>query len=102
MHFVVQSQWAGGFSDNITITNTGTTALNSWSLVFTFASGQQITQLWNGNYTEVGGLVTITNLSYNGTLAPGGTVSPGFNGTWTSSNPVPTAFSLNGVSCSVS
>ena len=29
--------WNTGLTDNITITNTGTTAINGWSLAFTLA-----------------------------------------------------------------
>ncbi|MCF6471059.1 cellulose 1,4-beta-cellobiosidase, partial [Nonomuraea sp. MG754425] len=42
---------------------------------------------------------TGTNLSYNGSLATGASVSVGFNGTWTGTNPNPTSFSVNGVTC---
>jgi alpha-L-arabinofuranosidase len=103
VHYVVSNQWTGGFGANITITNTGTVAINSWSLQFSFANGQTITQGWNGNFSQSGSAVTITNLSYNGSIAPGTTVSsaPGFNGSWTGSNTAPTSFTLNGNACSV-
>ncbi len=101
--YTISNQWPGGFGANLTITNTGTTTINGWSLKFTFANGQTITQLWNGNYSQSGGNVTLTNLSYNSTIAPGTSLSsePGFNGAWSGSNQVPTAFTLNGSSCSV-
>ncbi|HVU66637.1 MAG TPA: cellulose binding domain-containing protein [Ktedonobacteraceae bacterium] len=98
--YTVNSQWPGGFGASIVITNTGNTTINGWQLTFSFANGQTITQLWNGSYTQSGGAVTISNLSYNGTIAPGGTVNPGFNGAWSGSNTNPTAFALNGVACS--
>ena len=43
------------------------------------------------------------NLSYNGTIAPGTTLSsaPGFLGTWSGTNAVPTSFKLNGVTCAI-
>lgn len=97
--YTVNSQWPGGFGASIVITNTGTTTINGWTLQFSFANGQSITQLWNGSYTQSGGAVTVTNLSYNGTIAPGGTVNPGFNGSWNGTNTNPTAFSLNGMAC---
>jgi hypothetical protein len=99
--YAVANQWPGGFTANITITNTGSTALNNWSLVFTFpASGQSVTQGWNGVFTQSGSTVTVKNASYNGSVPAGGTVSPGFNGSWTGSNPSPTSFTLNGSACS--
>lgn len=102
VHYVIQSQWAGGMSVAITLTNTGTTTLNNWTLAFTFPNSQQaITQSWNSTYAQSGSQVTLTNTSYNGTLAAGASVSPGFNGTWSGSDPTPTAFTLNGAACSV-
>lgn len=99
--YTVTSQWSGGFGASIVITNTGTTTINSWTLKFSFANGQTITQLWNGVSTQSGSAVTVTNLSYNGTLAPGATVNPGFNGAWNGTNSNPTAFTLNGQACSL-
>ena len=103
IHYAITNQWPGGFGATITITNTGTTAINGWNLRFSFANGQTITQLWNGNLAQTGSAVSITNLSYNGSIAPGAAVSsaPGFNGSWSGSNSAPTAFTLNGQACSV-
>ena len=103
IHYAVTNQWQGGFGANITITNTGTTAINGWSLRFSFANGQTITQGWNGNFSQAGAAVTIANLSYNGSIPAGATLSsaPGFNGSWNGSNTSPTAFTLNGQACSV-
>jgi cell division septation protein DedD len=93
------NQWPGGFTANMTITNTGSTAINGWTLVFTFPSSQQVTQGWNGTFTQQGSQVTVTNASYNGSLPAGSSVNPGFNGSWSSSNPNPTTFTLNGATC---
>jgi hypothetical protein len=103
IHYAITNQWPGGFGATISITNTGTTAINGWSLKFSFANGQTITQLWNGSFSQTGSAVTITNLSYNGSIPAGTTVNsaPGFNGSWNGSNSAPTAFTLNGQACSV-
>lgn len=103
VHYAITNQWPGGFGVNFTITNTGSTAINGWNLQFAFPNGQAITQLWNGSYTQSGSNVTITNVSYNGTISPGQQANsePGFNGSWSGSNNPPTSFTLNGVSCSV-
>ncbi len=102
VHYAVTNQWPGGFGANITITNTGSTTLNGWTLKFTFPGSQQVTQGWNGVFTQSGANVTVTNASYNGTLAPGTSANPGFNGSWNGSNPNPTAFTLNGATCTTS
>jgi endo-1,4-beta-xylanase len=98
--YAVTNQWPGGFGTNVVITNTGS-AVSSWRLVWSFSAGQTVTQLWNGSVAQSGSQVTVTNASYNGTVSSGGTVSFGFNGAWTTSNPSPTAFAFNGVSCAL-
>jgi non-reducing end alpha-L-arabinofuranosidase len=98
--YTVSNQWQGGFGANIVIQNTGSSAWTSWTLTFIFpASGQAVTQGWNGTFTQSGQNVTVTNMSYNANVAVNGTANPGFNGAWTSSNPVPTSFSVNGNVC---
>ena len=100
VNYTVTNQWPGGFGGNIVVQNTGATAWTSWSLKFTFpASGQTVTQGWNGVFTQSGQNVTVVNASWNNSVAANGSVNPGFNGTWTSSNPVPTSFTVNGNVC---
>ena len=98
--YATQSQWAGGFVAGVTIANTGTSPISGWTLKFTFPGDQKITNAWNGSQTQSGENVTITNASYNGTIAPGGNASLGFQGTWANSDAVPTAFTVNGTACS--
>ncbi len=97
--YAVQSQWAGGFTANVTLKNLGD-PVTAWSLKWTFpAAGQAVTQGWNATYTQTGAAVVATNLSYNGALGTGSSTSFGFNGAWTSANPVPASFAMNGVTC---
>ncbi|WP_345000747.1 glycoside hydrolase family 48 protein [Nonomuraea helvata] len=90
----------GGFTANITLKNTGD-PITSWSLAFDFpTTGQKYTPTgWSANWSQSGTRVTATNMPYNGSLSTGGSVSIGFNGTWTGSNPNPTSFSVNGTTC---
>ncbi|GAB3983134.1 glycoside hydrolase family 3 N-terminal domain-containing protein [Plantactinospora veratri] len=93
-------EWGGGFSANLTVRNTGTSALTGWTLGFGFpAGGQRVVQGWSARWTQSGSAVTATNESWNGTLAAGASVGLGFTGSHTGSNPRPTAFTLNGQSC---
>src|SRR5262245_11629313 len=97
--YSVASQWPGGFGANVTIDNLGD-PLNGWQLRWSFAAGQTITQIWNATSSQSGAAVTATNVSYHGSVATGASTSFGFNGSWNnSSNPVPTAFTLNNVPC---
>lgn len=98
--YQVNAQWAGGVSVEIVICNTSPNPLSGWTLQFTFPGDQQITQGWNGNFSQSGERVTITNASYNGLIAPGQCIYLGFNGTWTTSDVSPTSFTLNGVPAS--
>jgi O-glycosyl hydrolase len=97
--YLTQSQWAGGFVAQITLANSGTTAINGWTLAFTFPGDQKITDTWNGVSTQSGENVSIVNESYNATIAPGSNTSLGFQGTWTNSDATPTAFTVNGATC---
>jgi len=98
VNYAVTAQWPGGFTANVEVTNLGD-PLNGWSLVWTFTSGQRITQIWNATHTQPADIVTATNVSYNAVIATNGTVSFGFNGSWSNNNPVPASFALNGVTC---
>jgi cellulose 1,4-beta-cellobiosidase len=98
--YTVNNQWPGGFGGSITVQNTSSSAWSSWNLAFTFpASGQAVTQGWNGTFTQSGQNVTVASMSWNGNVAANGSVNPGFNGAWTTSNPVPTSFTVNGNAC---
>ena len=81
------------------IANNGTSTINGWTLKYTFPGDQKITNAWNASYTQSGEAVSATNLSYDATISPGGSTSFGYQGTWTSSDAAPTAFTLNGVAC---
>ncbi len=54
----------------MTITNTGSTAIDGWTLVFAFAAGQRVTAGWSATW-----------------------------GSFTTTNPAPTGFTLSGAAC---
>ncbi len=100
--YSITSTWSGGFNGGITIYNTGTTAISSWGLGFAFANGQVVSSSWNSTYAQNGVNVTLTNVSYNGSIAAGSNISGiGFTASVGSTNTLPTAFTLNGVACSI-
>ncbi|MET8158031.1 glycoside hydrolase family 11 protein [Sphaerisporangium sp. NPDC005289] len=94
-----KNEWNNGFTANLTVTNTGGSAINGWTVTWSFSAGQQVTSSWNADVSQSGSTVTARNVSYNGSLAPGANTTFGFQGTHTGSNPNPTAFSLNGSAC---
>jgi hypothetical protein len=93
--------WPGGFVANLTISNTGTTTVNGWTLAFTLPAGQTI--IGNGwgvsGIHQDGQVVTITNASWDAIINPGASVAAGFQGTWTTNSGPPTVFTLNGAPC---
>ena len=99
--YTTQSQWAGGFVASVTIANPGSSAINGWTLGFSFPGDQKITNAWSGSVTQSGANVSITSASYNAAIAAGSSVSLGFQGTWASSDAAPAAFTLNGAPCSL-
>lgn len=87
----VVSQWDTGFQGEVTVRNDGTTGRTAWTATLTFANGQHVTQAWNATVTQAAATVSAQNMSYNGTLAPGGTATFGFLATWAGANTAPTA-----------
>ncbi|MFC8760414.1 cellulase family glycosylhydrolase [Streptomyces sp. NPDC057193] len=98
----VVGEWPGGFQGEITLRNTGTTAVQGWTLGFSFAAGQTVAQAWGGTATQTGSAVAVTPASYTATIAPSGSVTVGFIGTKGATNPAPAAFTLNGAACTTS
>ncbi|MGD8401757.1 MAG: glycoside hydrolase family 9 protein, partial [Bacillota bacterium] len=94
------NDWGGGATVSINIKNNGTAAIDGWTLAWSFPGDQTITNAWNGAYTQSGTAVTFQNMAYNSTIAAGGTVSFGFNLSYSGTNDKPTGFTLNGVACS--
>ncbi len=94
-----KNEWQGGVVLNLTITNNGTSPVNGWRLTFALPGDTKVTNAWSATITQSGTAVTATNVSYNATIAAGGSQSFGFQGTWTSSDANPTAFALNGSAC---
>ncbi|MEU6541433.1 cellulase family glycosylhydrolase [Streptomyces sp. NPDC047000] len=95
----VVGEWPGGFQSEITIRNTGTTAINGWKLVFAFADGQTVSNMWGGTPAQSGATVSVTPASYTSTIPAAGSVAVGFLGTKGGSNSSPSTFTLNGSTC---
>jgi endoglucanase len=98
--YTTVKDWQKGFSTNIILHNSGTLAIDGWTLTFSFDGAQRIDQLWSARYTQNGKAVTLTNEAWNATIAPGADLNGiGFNASYSGANHTPTAFSLNGTPC---
>ncbi|WP_435233207.1 extracellular catalytic domain type 1 short-chain-length polyhydroxyalkanoate depolymerase [Micromonospora aurantiaca (nom. illeg.)] len=93
--------WNNGLTENITISNTGSAAVNGWSLTFTLPGGQTITSGWNASYSPASGQVTARNLAYNAVIPARGSTTIGFQATHTGNTARPGSFSLNGAPCTL-
>ena len=85
----------GTVTATFTVTNTGTSSLSGWQLAWAFPGDQKINSLWNGTYTQSGAQVSVNPAAYNGSIAPGSSVTVGFTATDTTGSAPPSS-----VSCS--
>lgn len=98
----LRNEWPHGLTAQVTITNTGSTPVDGWTVTWSFPGDTQITNAWNATVSQHGQAVDAGNMSYNATIsANGGSTSFGFQGTWTSDDAVPTDFALNGTPCTL-
>src|ERR1035437_7262230 len=95
--YVNANDWGSGFMANVTVGST--TAVNGWTLTWTFPGDQLIATGWNGTFMQTGNAVSVKNVGYNGTIGAGGTVGIGFNANYSGANAKPAAFALNGIAC---
>ncbi|MEV6943515.1 glycoside hydrolase family 6 protein [Streptomyces sp. NPDC051172] len=98
--YKVQNDWGSGFTAAVTVTN-NSAAKSSWAVKWSYAGNQKVTNYWNAKLTQSGTDVTAANETYNGQLATGGSVSFGFQGSYSGTNAVPASFTLDGVACNV-
>ena len=77
----VSSDWGTGFSFAVTVTNNGP-AITSWTLGYSYSGNQTLAQGWSGTWTQSGENITVTNASWNGSLAAGGSTQIGANFTY--------------------
>ncbi len=100
VNYTVNNDWGAGATCTVTVKNNSATAVNGWSLVWTYAGNQTLTQIWNATYTASGETITVTNASFNNVISVnGGTQSFGFNLSYSGSNAKPASFTLNGTAC---
>src|SRR5688572_8308297 len=76
--FAKESQWSSGYVGKMTIHNDGSATLSSWRVEFTLPVGTTVGSHWNARMTRDGSRFVFSNLHYNGTVAPGASVSFGF------------------------
>ncbi|WP_323816268.1 non-reducing end alpha-L-arabinofuranosidase family hydrolase [Cellvibrio sp. NN19] len=76
--YTIENEWGNGFVASVTIKNDSTVAVNNWSVNWTYANNR-ISGSWNANLSGTNPY-TASNLSWNGNIAVGQSVSFGFQG----------------------
>ena len=97
--YAIPSAWSNGFTANVSVKNTGTSAVNAWQLAWDVPAGQGITSAWSAEVTVAAGKATAKGVSWNQNIQPGQTASFGFNGSTTGTPAKPAVFTLNGALC---
>jgi hypothetical protein len=97
--FTKVSDWGTGFEGKVTVTNGTTSSLSTWTIALDFPAGYNTTSVWDAQHTASGQTHTFTPPTWAGPLAPGASVTFGFNGS-PGNFPGITACRLNGGSCS--
>jgi len=77
--YSIGGSWGNSFTGQITVTNTGDTVLDSWSVSWEYADNTTVDHLWNGVLSGSNPYSVSPN-RWNATLAPGDSVVVGFNG----------------------
>lgn len=92
------SDWGSGFNADVTVHNTGTTAIKGWQLRFPAPGTLKVDAVWNAELSQEGSAVQVTNAAWTESIQAGGSVNFGFTGS-SSASGIPSTFSLNGVAC---
>ncbi|WP_433334670.1 chitinase [Spirillospora sp. CA-294931] len=94
--FARTADWGSGWEGKFTLTNGSATAINGWQVAFDLPAGTTVGAYWDSLLTSSPPKYTFRNREYNGTIAPGASVSFGFVGTGPGS---PLNCTLNGAPC---
>lgn len=76
--YTIESEWNSGFTANISIKNDTGAALNNWAVNWQYATNR-MSSGWNANFTG-SNPYSASNLSWNGSIAVGQSVSFGVQG----------------------
>ncbi len=95
----VVKRWENGFEGSMEIRNNNASSINGWTLKWTFADGEQLDHIWNAEAVQNGAQIAARNVSYNSSIAAGGSVGIGYTVRSSRSSASPRSYSLNGTAC---
>jgi Beta-1,3-glucanase/Cellulose binding domain len=90
------TNWGTGWESDVTIVNSGVSAMTSWKVEFDLPAGATVGSFWDADLSTSGNHRTFANKSWNGSVAVGATATFGFIGT----GGLPGNCLLNGLPCS--
>lgn len=93
------NDWGSGFTAELTLTNRSATTLDGWTLTYDYAGNQQLTNGWNGTWTQSGKTVRVAAPDWSKTLAAGAAVTAGAQFGYSGTNTAPSSFAVNGTPC---
>jgi len=88
--------WSTGYTATVTIKNETSAAISSWKVEFDYPASTTVGAYWDSLLTKSGNRNTFVNREYNGSVAPGASVSFGFNAAGTAD---PSNCTVNGAAC---
>ncbi|MBG0828634.1 cellulose binding domain-containing protein [Planomonospora sp. ID67723] len=97
--FTKVGDWGSGFEGRYTIKNGTASTISSWKVEFDLPAGVGVGSFWDATLTRSGQHFTFSNVGWNGTLAPGASVTFGFLGSPGGAAAVPAGCKLNGADC---
>lgn len=77
-----ENVWNSGYQLDIVIGNEGASVVEAWEVSLVFDRAPNLTGSWNVNLTEEATSLSATGVGWNSNIAPGGTVSFGFQGSY--------------------
>ncbi|MEU4449083.1 CotH kinase family protein [Actinosynnema sp. NPDC050801] len=77
--YTVVNQWQGGFQGEVRVT-AGTSAISNWTVSWSYANGETVSQAWNATVTSQGSTITARNAAHNGSVGAGASATFGFLG----------------------
>jgi mannan endo-1,4-beta-mannosidase len=91
--------WGTGQVLRVILANTGTTALDGWSVSVTESSDFTIDSTWNATFAKSGRTMLVTPVDWSRTIWPGSHVEAGLQMSYSGARPVPTAANVAGLNC---
>ncbi|WP_404804763.1 cellulose binding domain-containing protein [Microbispora sitophila] len=90
--FRVINSWSGGWQGEVAV-RAGNSAINGWTVNWTWPGSQTITQIWGGVRSGSGANATVRNEAWNGSVAANGSTTFGFIAGGSSATPAATCTS---------